>query len=397
MVNNVTIDDVAASAGVSASTVSQTLNRPDRVSAGTRSRVLAAISQLGYVPEREIAQRARQERPDSAPVTIYEVAERAGVSIATVSHALNRPDRVGATTRERVLDVVDEMGFTPKPTAVTLARKGVGRIGVVAPFTSYASYTTRLMGVLEASAARNVDVVVFDVPSVAAAMSPLLRTLPVTGRLDGLLIMGVPLEDAMARRLSKRRLATVLIDSLHKGLNWVNVDDEAGGYQVGTHLVERGHRSFTYVSEGQRSTQYTSPAQLRMHGVVRALREAGLADDALQHWTVPANDMQGGREAAQAILRCGRVPTAVVAHHDGLAAGLLAGFRAAGRRVPDDIAVVGYDGTDLSQALELTTVDQPFAETGRIAAALLLGLLDGTGRPSQHVNLNPTLIVRATS
>jgi LacI family transcriptional regulator len=228
-------------------------------------------------------------------------------------------------------------------------------------------------------------------------MSPLLRTLPVTGRLDGLLIMGVPLEDAMARRLSKRKLATVLVDSLHKDLGWVNVDDEAGGYQVGAHLIERGHRSLAYVSEGQRSTAYTSPAQLRRHGIVRALVEAGLTEDALRHWIVPANDMPGGREAASAILRLADVPSAVIAHHDGLAAGLLAGFRTAGRRVPEDVAVVGYDGTDLAAALELTTVDQPLEETGRIAAALLLAQLDGTGRPSQQVNLTPTLIVRATS
>lgn len=95
---------------------------------------------------------------------------------------------------------------------------------------------------LEACADRNIDVVVFNVPSVAAAASPLLGTLPATGRLDGLLIMGVPFEDAMAHRLAKLKLATVLVDSIHEDLNWVNVDDEAGGYQVGSHLIERGHR-----------------------------------------------------------------------------------------------------------------------------------------------------------
>lgn len=336
-------------------------------------------------------------RAGPAVVTIYQVAERAGVSIATVSHALNRPHRVGAATRERVLAVVDELGFTPKAAAVTLARKGVGRIGVVAPFTSYGSYTTRLMGVLETCAARNVDVVVFDAPSVAGAMSPLLRALPVTGRLDGLLIMGVPLEDAMARRLAKRKLATVLVDSFHPDLNWVNVDDEAGGYELGSHLIARGHRGFTYVSEGQRSTDYTSPAQLRRRGLVRALREAGFGEDALAHRLAPGNDLAGGQAAAEALLRQATVPTAVIGHHDGLAAGLLRGFRAAGRRVPDDLAVSGYDGTDLSEALDLTTVAQPFAETGRIAVSLLLGLLDGNGGASQHVSLKPALVVRATS
>ena len=334
---------------------------------------------------------------NTGKVTIYEVANGAGVSIATVSHVLNRPERVGAATRERVLNIMDELGFTPKPTAVTLARKGVGRIGVLAPFTSYASYAVRLTGVLEACADRNLDVVVFDVPSVAAAASPLLRTVPVTGRLDGLLIMGIPLENVTARRLSARKLATVLVDSLQQDLNRVNVDDETGGYQIGTHLIERGHRGFTYVSEGQRSADYTSPAQLRKRGLIRALQEAGLAEDALQHWIARSNSMRDGREAAADMLRLDRIPTAVIGHHDGLAAGLLAGFRAAGRRVPEDIAVVGYDGTELAEALEMTTVEQPFAETGRIAASLLLSMLDGTARPSQHVNLTPTLIVRGTT
>src|SRR5258708_25138954 len=111
-------------------------------------------------------------------------------------------------------------------------------------------------------------------------MSPLLRTLPVTGRLDGLLIMGVPLEDAMARRLSRRKLATVLVDSLHKGLGWVNVDDEAGGYHGGTPLLAPRHRSFTHVTERQRSTEHTSPAQLRMHRILPAFGQADLSADA---------------------------------------------------------------------------------------------------------------------
>ena len=334
---------------------------------------------------------------NNAKVTIYEVANQAGVSITTVSHVLNRPDRVGAATRDRVLNVMDDLGFTPKPTAVSLARKGVGRIGVLAPFTSYASYAVRLTGVFEACADRNVDVVVFDVPSVAAAASPLLRTVPVTGRLDGLLIMGIPLESVTARRLSARKLATVLVDSLQQDLSRVNVDDEMGGYQIGSHLIGQGHRGFTYVSEGQRSADYTSPAQLRKRGLLRALQEAGLGEDALQHWIAHTNDVRGGREAAAEMLRLDRIPTAVIGHHDGLASGLLAGFRAAGRSVPSETAVAGYDGTELAEALELTTVEQPFAETGRLAATLLFGMLDDTARPTQHVNLTPTLIVRSTT
>jgi DNA-binding LacI/PurR family transcriptional regulator len=338
-----------------------------------------------------------QAAPESGKVTIYDVAQHAGVSITTVSHVLNRPERVSARTREHVLAVADTLGFTPKQAAVALARKGVGRIGVLGPFTSYASYGTRLTGVLEACANDNVDLVVFDAPSVATAASPLLRSLPVTGRLDGMLIMGVPLEEAMARRLARRKLATVLVDSLHKEFDWVNVDDEAGGHQVGTHLLGRGHRSIAYVSEGRRSSEYVSPGQLRRQGLVRALREGGLGEEAMQ-WVVTGNGLAGGREAAASVLRLDPRPTAVFAHHDELAAGLLVGLREAGLRVPEDIAVVGYDGTLLSEALGLTSVHQPLAETGRRAAELLLARLgESAAHTTHHINLAPALVVRATT
>ncbi|MET3803239.1 LacI family transcriptional regulator [Nakamurella sp. UYEF19] len=334
--------------------------------------------------------------PTPDKVTIYEVARRAGVSIATVSHVLNRPERVSALTRGRVLDVVDELGFTPKNSAVALARKGVGRIGVVAPFTSYPSYSARLVGVLEACRNSNLDVVVFDVPSAAAATSPLLHSLPTTGRLDGLLIMGVPLEDSMARRLAQRKLHTVLIDSHHKDFASVTVDDEAGGYRIGRHLTDRGHQHFVFVSEPQESTDYVSAGQLRLRGFQRALDE-GRPDSQPVHWVMTTPDLRGGEEAAAFISAMSERPDAVFGHHDVLAAGVLKGLRAGGIRVPEEIAVVGYDGSDLADGLDMTTVSQPFTETGRIGAGLLLQLLGGTGSAVQQITLAPELVVRSTA
>jgi DNA-binding LacI/PurR family transcriptional regulator len=333
-------------------------------------------------------------RPDK--VTIYEVAQRAGVSIATVSHALNRPEKVRSTTRTRVLEIIDELQFVPKAAAVSQARKGVGRIGVLAPFTSYASYRTRLVGVLEEFAGEPVDVVIFDHSSVADSPSPLLGSLPTTGRLDGLLIMGVPLEDQMAERLLKRRLGIVLVDTTHTAFSSVNIDDEHGGHEVGRHLVARGHRQFAFISEAQRSTAYLSPGQLRLQGFTRALSEAGIDNDAV-HWLITSNDVRGGREAVQDITALSKRPSAVFAHHDDLAAGLLSGLRNSGLRVPDDLAVVGYDGGELADALEMTTVRQPFAETGKIAASLLKASLSAQRVPVQHITLQGELIIGTTT
>lgn len=331
-----------------------------------------------------------------AAATIYDVAERAGVSITTVSHALNRPDRVGAATLQRVLAAVDELGFTPKASAVSQARRGVGRIGVLAPFTSYASYRTRLVGILDACGGRSVEVVVFDQPSVAEAVSPLLGSLPTTGRLDGLLVMGVPLEDAMADRLARRRLPAVLVDSFHRDLPSVNVDDEDGGRRVGEHLAQRGHRRFAYVSERQRSAAFLSQGQRRIRGFARALTAAGLDARAVRH-VITTNDVAGGRRAAEELVRTGPLPDAVFAHFDDIAAGLIGGLRDLGVEVPGDVAVVGYDDGDLAQAMGITTVRQPFVESGRIGCALLLDRLHGRDLAVQHVALPTELVVRSSA
>ncbi|NNG36726.1 LacI family DNA-binding transcriptional regulator [Nakamurella aerolata] len=341
---------------------------------------------------------AKQPASKRTPATIYDVAERAGVSIATVSHALNRPEKVSDATRTKVMDVVDELQFVPKAAAVSHARRGVGRIGVVAPFTSYSSYSVRLAGVLSGFAESAVDVVVFDHPSVAAASSPLLSALPTTGRLDALLIMGIPLDEAMAQRLRSRRMPTVLVDSYHEEFPTVNVDDELGGLLLGRHLVQRGHQRIAYVAEQQASPDYLSPGQRRVIGVGKALAEADLPGDALGLIFTETADLAGGRAAADTVASTADRPTALVAHHDHLAAGLLAGLREAQVSVPGDVAVAGYDGSELADALGLTTMRQPLGETGYTASRLLREAIDTDGdAPVRHVMLVPELIQGETT
>src|SRR4051812_47032009 len=122
--------------------------------------------------------------------TIYDVAARAGVSIGTVSLALNSPTRVRDTTLERINAAIDELQFVPKAEAAVRARRGFGRIGVIAPFAIYPSFGRRLNGVLAALRGQSYDVTVFDHEG---AGTSLLASLPVTRRLDGLIVMSLPL------------------------------------------------------------------------------------------------------------------------------------------------------------------------------------------------------------
>jgi DNA-binding LacI/PurR family transcriptional regulator len=188
----------------------------------------------------------------------------------------------------------------------------------------------------------------------------------------------------------------VLVDSLHPDFDCVNVDDEAGGYAAGTHLVQKGHRRLAFISEGQHSSAYISPGELRARGLVKALKDGGLDPGDLE-WTLTINNIQGGRAAAAELLSHADPPTAFLCHHDDLAAGVLAELRAAGRSVPAAAAVMGYDDSDLAEALDMTSVHQPFAETGRIAASLLFAAMDGTTESTQQINIIPRVAVRGTT
>jgi len=327
--------------------------------------------------------------------TIYDVATRAGVSVSTVSHTLNRPQRVNPETRRRVLEAIDHLGYVPKATAVARARKAAGRIGVLAPFTSYASYTRRLMGVMKESESDAVETVVYDQQSAATAASPLLSALPVTHRLDGVLIMGLPLDDTLAERLVAQKVPTVLVDSRRPEFDSITIDDEAAGYLVAQHLIGTGRRTVAYVSESQASTDYLSPGQLRRSGVERALTQAGL-DPGMLRQVKTSRDVTGGPKALEAILADG-LPDAIFAHQDLLAAGIVTECHRRGIRVPDDVAIVGFDDSELAQLLGITTVAQPLEGSGRLAFRMLREAMGGSAVSARQVTMSVELVVRKTA
>jgi DNA-binding LacI/PurR family transcriptional regulator len=329
-------------------------------------------------------------------VTIYDVAGRAGVSISTVSLVMNKPTRVSPSTRKKVLEAADMLGFEPKSEAVSRARRGVGRIGVLAPFTSYPSYARRLNGVLRSIRGSALEIVVFDLESAATSASPLLGSLPLTGRMDGLLVMGLPLEEATAERIHEQKLPTVLVDADQPGLDTVRVDDRAGGRMVAEHLVSLGGRSYAFFGEAQQSHRYTSPAERQLAGYREALGEAGMKLPRAHVCLVEHRQAVADRAALQ-LLRTLRGPASVFAHDDVLAASVLRAARHLRLAVPEDIAVVGFDDSELAAALDLTTVRQPFEESGRTAIQTLLGRIREPDLPIRDITLKLVLISREST
>jgi DNA-binding LacI/PurR family transcriptional regulator len=325
--------------------------------------------------------------------TIYDVATRAGVSISTVSLALNAPARVKPATLERVMSAVDELGFVPKTEAVTRARRGVGRIGVIAPFTSYPSFARRLNGVLRAARAEHLEVVVYDQESAATSR---LASLPLTQRVDGLIVMSVPFSDEVAQRLVEQRVTTVLVELRRTGFNSVTIDDAAGGGMVAELLAGRGHERFAFLGHAQRMHDYVSQSESRLSGFRAGLAAAGhsLPDHQVR---LVEHNFAAAREGALDLLRRDDRPTALFAHDDLLASAVLAAARELSLSVPDELAVVGFDDGDIAEPLGLTSVRQPLEESGEVATQSLLAQLANPTRSVQHTTLTLSVVERDTA
>jgi DNA-binding LacI/PurR family transcriptional regulator len=327
--------------------------------------------------------------------TIYDVARKAGVSIATVSLALNNPARVKPSTLTRVMAAVDELAYVPKTEAVVRARRGVGRIGVMAPFTSYPSFSRRLNGVLHTTRDLPMEIVIYDQES-AAVTSPSLSSIPLTRQLDGLVIMALPFDDKVAERLIRHKLPTVLVEVEHPSFSSVAIDDAEGGRLVGEYLLRRGHTRLACIIEQKRGQPRTLPAEARLDAFQRTLTASGypLPDTHVRH--IPYG-VEHARQAAMELFDLPQPPTAIFAYDDVLAMGVLRAARDRGLRVPDDVAVVGFDDSDLAEHLGLTTVRQPLEESGEIAARTLLDQIAAPARSLQKVMLRLSLVERSTA
>lgn len=335
--------------------------------------------------------------PDSEPqsndelgknVTIYQVAARAGVSIATVSHALNRPERVAVATRRRVEQTVEELGFVARGRG--RARRTLRRVAVIGPFTLYPTYLPRLLGLLDA-AVPLVDVVVVDD---SGSGRPTIDAVPVHGRIDGLVVMGSEPTAELEEQLAEKGVPTVLLDCPSRRFTSVTVDDESGGRLVADHLLGCGATSFAWVSPEPPPSEYVSNGELRLKGFTAGLRAAGVSEEV--RWTICEDSFGGGLGAAEDLV-AGPQPDAVFALHDTIAAGLVAGLRERGVQVPQDVRIVGYDDTEAAQFYDLTTIRQPFRESGSTALEALHRLHADPDLPLAHVTLMPQLVVRGSS
>jgi DNA-binding LacI/PurR family transcriptional regulator len=327
--------------------------------------------------------------------TIYDVARHAGVSITTVSRMLNDPQKVNPETQKKVLASIDALSFVPKAEARARAMQRNGRIGVVTPFFTAPSFIQRLRGIAGALSPKNFELVIYTVDS-TNHLQKYLSTLPLTGNLDGLIILSLPVGDTEASRLIDHGLPTVLIEYPNPRLNCVEIDDVRGGYMVATYLLKKSHRRIAFLGDTDLPEYAINPVSLRLSGFRQALKESGIELPDTFVRLAPYSQEQT-RQVARELLSLPEPPTAIFAATDFQALGVLKAAHQLNVGVPEQLAVIGFDDLDMAEYADLTTISQHLDESGGLAVEILLAQMGSSSQLPRHVKIPLTLIERKTA
>lgn len=310
--------------------------------------------------------------------TLREVAERAGVHLSTVSRVMREPEPPDgwSETAERVRRVADEMGYRTNPWAASLRTRRTTTIGVVMPRLTDGVVATMFQGIEEAATAAGYSVLLTSPPDDLEAQRRSIEFL-VSRQVDGLILSSLhrPGQE-FVDSLRLRDLPLILVNRhADTDLPSVTGDDRRGGYLAGRHLLDLGHRQLGLVA----GPEHASTAHDRVLGFLDALAEEGI-DLAPERIIGSGFEVSSGAGAAHRLLDTDDRPTAIFAIDDTAAIGVMGVARKLGLRVPDDLAVVGYNDIPLIEHLPipLTTIRSPAREIGATAVRSLIDLIDGT-------------------
>jgi len=325
-------------------------------------------------------------------ITISDVAERARVSVGTVSNVVNRPERVAEPTRERVREAIAALGWVPNGSAATLRAGRATLVGLIVPDIRNPFFTEVARGVEDMAAQSGEAIVICNtdwlLDNERRALEALTRQ-----RVRGVIINPAGEDERYLEWLGQRGIARVLLDHRRSAglVPSVVVDDVLGGRLAGEHLVGLGHRRIAIVNGPGTIPQ----CEDRSTGFRQALTDGGIEPVRdLVVVEVEAMDAPSGLAAVDELFARSAAPTAVFCANDLLAIGVIHGLRERGLRAPDDVAVVGYDDVELAAMTDppLTTVHQPTYELGATAYELL-----AAGQAPEQRVFSPHLIERRST
>ncbi len=335
-----------------------------------------------------------QIRPSTGPATLAEVARLAGVSVATASKALTGRHHVAPATRQRVLAAAEKLAFTPNQSARNLLEGRTGTVGLLASDLEGRFMIPVLAGAEDAFGTGSVNVILCDARGDAVREQHHLKAL-LNRRVDGIIVVG---DSTNPRPSLGHRLPVPVVYAYAPSDDAADVsivpDNVAGGRLAVDHLLAVGRRSIAHVS----GDPAYAAAQDRARGFLAGMESAGL-DPLLQPLFGDWSE-RWGRDAVSLLLRSHPEVDGIVAGSDQIARGVLDALREAGKIVPDDVSVIGYDNWEVLAATSrpgLTSIDANLEQVGRVAAMRVFEAIAGTALAPAVEPQPVNLVMRAST
>ncbi|WP_299849816.1 LacI family DNA-binding transcriptional regulator [uncultured Roseovarius sp.] len=326
--------------------------------------------------------------------TLDDVAKTAGVSTATVSRCINTPERVVENTRNRVLKVIDQLGYTPNFGARVMAAKRTYTIGAIIPTMENAIFARSLQAFQEALHQKGYTLLVASSAYRPDVEEEQIRALVSRGA-DGLLLIGHDRDASIYQYLKQREVPALIAwtfadDAPHPCIGF---DNRASMRALTEEVLKRGHRRVGIISG---ATQGNDRARQRIEGIKDALTSNGL-DPANLNIVETKYEIECGGEAFEKLMSFKKPPTAILCGNDVLAVGAIRRARELGLDVPGDVSITGFDDIELAKVVfpALTTVHVPHREMGSKAAVELVNMVE-TKSAGSSAELNTTIQIRGS-
>lgn len=329
-------------------------------------------------------------------VTIKDLARMANVTAATVSMVLNGKRNISTATRKKILALAEQHQYVPNLAARGLVKSRTHSIGIIMPDLAEPFNAATLRAISSSASPVGYRLVLYDVFASARSEHALYHRISQEGRVDGIIHKALEMSESDLKRLEALQVPMVVFENELSWVDCVAVDNEEGAYRATQHLVSRGHKQIGVVG----CAMAASIISARVHGVKKALHDAGLEFNPQYNYTTKTFSAYEGTKAAEYFHGLPHKPTAIfVIAGDYAACGFLARIRKLHYHVPSDFALVGFDGLELSSFLypQLTTVLQPLAEMADAAIDLLIQRIEKRDRPFQICKFKTELIVREST
>lgn len=326
-------------------------------------------------------------------ITIYEVANKAGVAISTVSRVLNNSPNVSQRTKERVIEAISELNFRPQVSARKLASREPQMLAIAVPSFTTPYYTEVLKGVKDEIQEMDLDIVIYNTGSKNPTEG--IENFFNRGTADAVITISIDITETVHQLLQSSEIPIVLIGSSHPDYNYFELNNRKGGFLAGEHLIKMGYERLGMI----KPNKITKSSYDREQGFLEAMNEFRIpvekkffvSGESQKH---AGYTEEAGYEAIYEYDRMGDFPEAIFCSNDTQAIGAYHALTKLGMKIPDDIGLVGYDNIKFTKYLDLTTIDQKMYTVGVMGMKRLADIIRTDTDTLVQEKIDPVLVPR---